>query len=122
MLFDSEQKPVDWRFIETNAAFNEQKPIPGTAFGKRMMELVPGIEPKWFEIYGRVALAGEPIRFTENSDALNRWFDLYAFRIGDGDSRKVAVLFTNITERVKAERALRDSESGSVPLSRPAPR
>ena len=100
----------DWRFLETNPAFNEQNPIPGMAIGKCMTELVPAIEPKWFEIYGKVALTGESIRFAEDSDALSRWFDLFAFRIGGEGSLKVAVLFTNITQRVKAERALRDSE------------
>lgn len=100
----------DWRFLETNPAFNEQNPLPGMAIGRRMTEMVPAIEAKWFEIYGKVALTGEAIRFTEDSDALSRWFDLFAFRIGGEGSLKVAVLFTNITQRVQAERALRDSD------------
>jgi PAS domain S-box-containing protein len=37
---------------------------------------------------------------------LSRWFDVFAFRIGDPESRKVAVLFTDITERRRAEAAL----------------
>ena len=109
VLFDAEGRPNDWRFLEANPAFHKQNPI-GMTVGKKMTELVPGIEPKWFDIYGKVAITGEPIRFTEDSGALNRWFDLYAFRIGGEDSRTVAVLFTNITQRTLAERALRGSE------------
>ncbi len=111
ILFDEQGRANDWRFVETNPAFNQQNPIPGMAIGKRMTELVPAIEPKWFDIYGRVAVTGEPIRFTEDSDALGRCFDLYAFRIGGESSRTVAVLFTNITQRTKAERALRETEA-----------
>ena len=33
----------------------------------------------------------------------NRWFDVHAFRIGGAAGGKVAVLFTNITERRNAE-------------------
>ena len=110
MLFDEQGRANDWRFLETNPAFDQQNPIPGMAIGKRMRELVPSIESKWFEIYGAVALTGKPLRFSEDSDALGRSFDLYAFRIGEESSHTVAVLFTNITQRRDAERALRDSE------------
>ena len=34
---------------------------------------------------------------------MNRWFDVYAFRVGGPESRKVAILFTNITERKRLE-------------------
>ena len=110
MLFDEQGRANDWRFLETNPAFDQQNPIPGMAIGKRMRELVPAIESKWFDIYGAVALTGKPLRFSEDSDALGRSFDLYAFRIGEASSHTVAVLFTNITQRRVAERALRDSE------------
>ncbi len=75
--------------------------------GKTISEIVPNFEEKWFEIYGRVSLTGEAVRFVENSAALNRWFDVYAFRIDELETRKVAVLFNNITERRAAEEKLR---------------
>jgi PAS domain S-box-containing protein len=109
VLFDEAGKANDWRYLDVNAAFERHNGITG-ALGKRMRELVPEIEPKWFEIYGKVALTGEAIRFVEHSPALHRWFDLYAYRVDGGESRKVAVLFTNITERKQAEAALRESE------------
>src|SRR6185369_9522949 len=58
--------------------------------------------------YGRVALTGEPLRFAEEYKSLHRWFDVYAFRIGDPRERKVAVIFKDITEQRRAEEALRD--------------
>jgi hypothetical protein len=34
---------------------------------------------------------------------MNRWFDLYAFRIGEPQEHRVAVLFNDISERKRAE-------------------
>ncbi len=109
MLFDDDGKANDWRFLKVNPVFEKHNGLVG-ATGKTILELVPNIETKWFEIYGKVAATGEANRFTENSAALNRWFDLYAFRVGGDDSRKVAVLFTNITERRQITEALQASE------------
>lgn len=63
---------------------------------------------------------GEPIRFENRAAALNRWFDVYAFRIGPPQSRKVGVLFKDISDRQRiealreqAEKALLSSEEQS---------
>jgi light-regulated signal transduction histidine kinase (bacteriophytochrome) len=58
-------------------------------------------------IYGGVALSGEPIRFEKPARALqDRWFEVYAFRIGEVDKRQVAILFNDITQRKRSEAAL----------------
>jgi len=103
VLFDEHGQANDYRFLEMNPAFEKQGGIPG-ALGKRVRELVPDHEEFWFETYGNVALTGEPVRLENEAKALNRWFDVYAFRLGDSESRKVAVLFKNITERKRAEK------------------
>ena len=106
VLFDEAGDPVDYRFVEVNPSFEKQTGMMG-ATGKRVRELIPDVEASWYEIYGNVALTGEPIRFENKATDLdNRWFDVYAFRIGGPDSRKVALLFTNITERKHAQRLL----------------
>ena len=106
MLFDAASKSIDYRFLEVNAAFIKMTGWPD-AVGTRMRELAPNHEDHWFEIYGKVALTGEPIRFEQKAAILDaRWFDLYAFRLGGSDSRKVAVLFTDITERKLAAEVL----------------
>ena len=110
MIFDERHKPVDWRYLEVNPSFEQQNGLH-EATGKRMRDLVPDLETHWFEIYGKVALTGEPVRFINESKAMaGRWFDLYAFRVGGPESRKVAVLFTNITKRKQTEKALRESD------------
>ncbi|QNF34837.1 PAS domain S-box protein [Adhaeribacter swui] len=109
MLYNEENEPYNWIFLEVNPAFEKNNGL-SNATGKTILELTPNIEPKWFEIYGRVATTGQPNRFEEDSPALNRWFSLYAFRVGIPEERKVAVLFNDITQRKNAEAALIKSE------------
>ncbi|MEO6183865.1 MAG: PAS domain S-box protein [Verrucomicrobiota bacterium] len=110
VIFDEREKPVDWRFLEVNPSFGKLTGL-SEIVGRRMRELIPDHEEYWFETYGKVALTGEPVRFVNEAKALHRWFDLYAFRIGGQDSRKVAVLFNNITERMVSEEILRHAQA-----------
>ena len=102
VIFDEAGKPVDYRFLEVNAAFERHTGLVA-AVGKTIRELVPTHDKHWFDIYGRVALTGEPVRFQDRAEALHRWFDAYAFRVGPPDSRRVAVIFNDITGRKRAE-------------------
>ena len=112
ILFDENGKPCDYRFLEFNPAFEKLTGIPATEAlsGRTVRQLIPNLEEHWFEIYGRVALTGEPIRFVNASEAMNRWFDVYAFRVGRPEDHKVALLFNNITERRRTENALIESQ------------
>ena len=110
MIFDADDKPVDYRYLEVNPSFEKQSGMHNT-IGKRVRELIPDIEMYWVEIYAKVARTGEPLRYENVVKGLgDRWIDVYAFRLGGPESRKVAVLFTNITARKLAEKALYDSE------------
>jgi len=109
VLFDENDKPYNWIFVEVNPAFARNNGLTN-AEGKTILETTPNIEHKWFEIYGRVAKTGEPLRFKEESKALKRHFDLYAFPVGHPDENLVAVIFTDISQRVLSEEALRHSE------------
>src|SRR5262245_60844013 len=63
VLFDTQQQPVDYRFIEVNGSFERQAGMRDVV-GRRMLEFVPVIESHWLQNYGRVALTGEGIRFS----------------------------------------------------------
>jgi PAS domain S-box-containing protein len=108
MIFEGE-KAVDYRFLEVNPSFEQQSGLR-SAVGKRIRELVPDLEEHWFKMYGQVALTGEPVRFANESREMDRWFDVYAFRIGGTESRKVAVLFSNVTEQKRTEHALKKTK------------
>ncbi|HYO74663.1 MAG TPA: PAS domain S-box protein, partial [Archangium sp.] len=62
MLFDEHGQPIDYRFLETNAAFESHTGLTN-AVGRTALELVPGLDASWFRRYGNVALTGESLRF-----------------------------------------------------------
>jgi PAS domain S-box-containing protein len=108
VVFDDADSPVDYRFLETNPAFEHHTGLYNVQ-GQLVRSLVPLHEDHWFETYGRVALTGRPERFINHAQWLDdRWFDVFAFRIGQPEERKVAVLFSDITGRKLAEDALRE--------------
>lgn len=102
MIYAESGKPADYRFLEINPAFEKLTGLEKAA-GKTARELTPDLEDFWINAYGKVVSTGESSHFTDYSRSMNSWFDVYAFRIGDEKSRKFAILFTNITERKKAE-------------------
>lgn len=109
VIFDKNNNPIDYRFLEINAAFEKQTGLHD-AEGKLMRDLRSNHEEHWFEIYGKIALTGNPIRFEKPAKELNRFYDVYAFKIGGKESRKVAILFNDITERKRVEEELKRSE------------
>ena len=106
VLVDAAGKPYDYRFEEVNAAMEKQSGLVDAA-GKTIREMVPDIEPKWIERYGRVAVEREATRFVEHSAAMGYWWDVYAMPIGAPEELRIGILFTDITARRQAEEELR---------------
>jgi PAS domain S-box-containing protein len=109
VIFDEGRNPIDYRFLEMNPVFENQTGLKNAA-GKTMKQLAPGHEDHWFQLYGKIAVTGEPMRFVERAEALHRWYDVYAYRVEEEGENKVAILFTDITERRNSEEAIRHSE------------
>ncbi|MES2465189.1 MAG: PAS domain-containing protein [Armatimonadota bacterium] len=106
MLFDNQNRPHDYRFLEVNPAFERHTGLV-SAQGKTARGMVPDLDDFWFQTYGTVAMTGESVRFENHAPAMGRWFDVYALRVGPAEERRVGVLFTDITERREAAEALR---------------
>ena len=92
---------VDYKVAEANPAFVRQTGADVT--GRWVSEFAPNLERHWFETYGRVALTGEPAHFEHYADVFGRWFDVRALRTGDPAANRVAIFFSDITERRKVE-------------------
>lgn len=104
LIYDEQQRPVDYRFVEVNPAFLRQTGLVD-AVGKTARTMVPTHEEGWFEIFGKVARTGEPIHFERRE--LGRYYEVYAFRVGKD---RVAALFGDVSERKRWEDVLRESE------------
>lgn len=102
MLYDEQGRVDDYRFIEVNAAFEAQTGMKDPT-GKTIRTLEPNLEARWFEIYGKVARTGASVRFEDHSHTFARWFDVFAFRVGEPELHRVGVLFSDITQRKNTE-------------------
>jgi PAS domain S-box-containing protein len=102
VLADENGEWNDFLFLEVNPVFVQQTGMEYPV-GRRATDLLGTPNPNWAKVYGQVAETGEPIRFEEREASLDRVFDLYVFRLGGAGSRRVAVLFTDITDRKRTE-------------------
>ena len=102
VLFEGDNKPVDFRYLEVNPSFEAHSGMHDVV-GRRLLELLPGIDGIWLDNYGKVALTGESVRFVVEVKELGRWFNVFAFRVGPPNARRIAVVFNNVTEIKRAE-------------------
>ncbi|MGO9119264.1 MAG: PAS domain S-box protein [Desulfomonilaceae bacterium] len=108
MVFE-EGKPTDFIYLDVNDAFERLTGLKNVV-GRKVTEVIPGIResnPDLLEIYGNVALTGNPEKFETYVDPLGIWFSISVY--GTRGEYFVAV-FDNITEHKRAEAALRESE------------
>jgi PAS domain S-box-containing protein len=117
VVFDGNEKAVDYRFLEVNPAFEKHTGLED-AKGKLMRELAPDHEQHWFDIYGRIALTGESARFENRAEALHRWYEVYAFRVGAARDRRVGIVFSDITLRKRREEEMREAKEQAERASR----
>jgi PAS domain S-box-containing protein len=104
IITNEQSQPVDYRFLDVNPAFERLTGLKrADLLGKRVLEVLPGIEAHWIDSFGRVALTGESVHFENFSANLDRWFGVYAYRPAP---QQFAVVFTDITVRRQAEVAL----------------
>ncbi|EJL23631.1 PAS domain-containing protein [Novosphingobium sp. AP12] len=107
--FGPDGAALDYRFLEINRSFEEYTGIQNAA-GRWMREMAPAHEQHWFDLYGRVAKTGISERIELPAHALDdRWYLVHAYRIDEPEQHHVAILFSDLTERRRTEKALERS-------------
>ena len=105
MKFDDAGRAIDYHIEEANPAFERQ--TGAKVAGLWVSEFAPNLEQHWFDLYGRVALTGEPAHIEDHAEVFGRWFDVRALRIGEPAEHRVAIFFSDISVRKNMEEALR---------------
>lgn len=106
MIFDENNEPVDFVYLEVNDKFQEFSGFKREDIvGKRFTEIFPDtkdfrINP--VKIYGRVALTGESLKLEEYYSVVSkRWYSLYVYSPEKG---YFAVVASDINDRKIMER------------------
>ena len=108
IITDADGRPCDYEFLDVNPAFERLTGLKrDDLLGRRVMEVLPNLEASWVERFGRVALTGEPAHFESFAVALERWYDVFAYRTGP---RQFAAIFTDVSDRKTREAELRESK------------
>ncbi len=103
IILDDAGKPVDYRFLEANKAFER---ITGLKIkdirGKTVKEVLPNTEDYWIEKYGEVALSEHSLFFPNFSIEMNKHFNVSVY---SPSPKKFATIFTDISlEKVIQEK------------------
>jgi PAS domain S-box-containing protein len=97
IILDKKGKPIDYRFLEINPAFQQLTGLNADELiGKTCLEVMPDTELFWIDTYGKVAMTGEPVTFEKYSQVLNRYYQVTAYA---PEPNKFATVFLDITER-----------------------
>lgn len=107
MIYDSQGKPYDYLYLRTNAAFGKHVNFTNI-IGRTMREVLKIPQEHLLEVFDKVARTGESIRFHETNENIEHsWLDLFAFKMGNPESRKIGLLFRNITNKKREDEALK---------------
>jgi PAS domain S-box-containing protein len=107
VVADQISDPREFRVLGVNPAFEVLTGLHrNKVVGKSLHEILPQTGPGWARTYSEVARTGKRIRLENYAQELDKYFEILAFRPQKG---QVAVNFTDITERKRAEAALQRS-------------
>jgi PAS domain S-box-containing protein len=107
LIYDKDGKAVDYYYCDVNPAFEQ---LVGKTreqlVDKRVKEVFGIVEDHWIAVYDEVAKTGKSTHYENYGVELDKYYEIYAWK---ADEKKVAITFTDITLRKKAEEELKRS-------------
>ncbi|MDL5360855.1 bacterio-opsin activator domain-containing protein [Halalkalicoccus sp. NIPERK01] len=104
VAFDGDREPIDILYRDSNPAATEL--LGEDVEGRWLTETDLSYGSRLYGILGRVASTGEGERLEWYAEADDAWYDFYAFKPEGAGSRRVAVVFRDVTERKRAQQQL----------------
>ncbi len=109
VIRDLEGSIIDWRFDTINPAWSVLLGLPGDGVpGRTMRDVFPDFEEEWISDVAEAMETRQSKRFTRKIRSLDRWFDGYVQATGND---KFVIIFVDVTDRMRAVEALRNSET-----------
>ncbi len=109
VLFDEDNKPIDYVFLLLNDAFEVFTGLMRKdVIGKKVTEVILGIknaEPDLISIYGKVALTGKSTKLQLYFEPFRKWYSVSVFSHQKG---YFAAVFDDITNQKKVENDLKE--------------
>jgi PAS domain S-box-containing protein len=100
-------KPVDYIFLDVNPAWEKMTGLrKDQVVRRRASEAVGSVESYWPEALEQAIKTGEPVHMENYGAALDKW---YSVNVWKHSEKTCGVTITDITERKKAEVALREN-------------
>ena len=108
IILDETSRPVDYRFLAVNPAFEHLTGLKADeVVGRTVRQVLPDIEQFWIDRYGAVALSGTSITFEEYAKDIGRYFQINAYSPAH---HQFACTFIDVTSHRQGEKVLQESE------------
>ncbi|MFT3728989.1 MAG: PAS domain S-box protein [Terricaulis sp.] len=105
---------IDYRYLEANPALHKLTGLNEIA-GRWRRDIAEGAPDEfWYDLFARVVRTQTSERVEQIHEGFGRWFDVYAYPIGAPQQKRVAVLFTDITDRKQLEIERKQREEAFV--------
>ena len=101
VVCDQSGGPADYRFLEVNPAFERLIGLQrADLIGRRVREIMPGMEKSWIDTYDRVVVTGMPAELERYVAVLGRH---YRARCYAPEQNRLVVIFEDTTAQKQAE-------------------
>ena len=96
---------IDYKYLDVNPAFESLTGLKRDyVLGRTVLEILPDTEKFWIDIFGKVALKGEDVKFENYSREIGKYIEVNVFSPKRG---QFAVIFTDVTKRRQADEKIK---------------